>query len=157
MTWHGRELDLLELLARTLENAARLYEAYSRAFPELEEFWFGLAMEEVDSSNLVHSCIMQIRSGSIHVDTSRIDEAELQNLLDSIQGELARVQRKKIDINDAIDSALNIERMIVEGEYLEVLSTYLEEIGHPLPYPVVTAKNHVKVLEQMSRDLKDDV
>ena len=154
MTWHGRELDTLELLAKTLENGARLYETYSLAFPELEGFWFGLAMEEVDNSNMVHGCIVQIRRGSIHVDTGRIDQVELQSLLDLIQGELTRVRRKKIDIIDAISFALNIERRIIEGEYLEVLSTYLEEIEHPVPYPVVTAKNHVKVLEQMSRDLK---
>lgn len=157
MDWHEREIDILELLAKAVETNARLYEAYSRMFPEFEGFWFGLVMEEVDNSNLVHNCIAQIRRGSIHVDTGRIDHVALQSLLDSIQGELARVRRKKIDVINAISFALDIERRIVEGEYLEILSTYLEEIGHPLPYPVVTAKNHVKVLEQMFRDLSGNV
>lgn len=157
MNWHEREIDILELLAKAIESCARLYEAYSRAFPELEGFWFGLVMEEVDNSNLVHNCVLQIRKGSIHVDTDRIDPVALRSLLDLVQGELTRIRRKKMDIVDAISVAIDIESRIIEGEYLEVLSSYLEEIGHPLPYPVVTAKNHVKVLQQMFQDLSGNV
>jgi hypothetical protein len=155
MAWHGREIDILEMLNRTFESCARLYEAYSQSFPELEEFWFGLAMEEVDNSNLMHDCIAQVRGGHIHIDTGRIDETGLQGLMDCIQSELALVRRGKgIGVTDAISFALDVEKKIIEGEYLEVLNTCLEEIERPLLYPMVTAKNRVKVLENMSSDLQ---
>jgi hypothetical protein len=148
-----QHVRVLELLGKIVDAVARLFEAYSRAFPEHTDFWFGMAMEEVDHSNLVHECIGGLKRGRLHVSTEGFDTEAMQALLDRVESELERARRGPIELRDALRIALDIQKTVIEGEYLDLLGYYCIETERPGSYPPSTARSHVKAVESFLEEV----
>ena len=92
MTSLGKKVTIIQTLAMNEENVGRLYEAYANKFPEHEEFWFGLAIEEVDHSNRVLELLNKVKKGSARIYEDRFHTDDLQRFQDNLKEQLDRVR-----------------------------------------------------------------
>ena len=70
--------DLLRALIKIEETVARLYQAYAEKFPEYEEFWTGLVMEQIDHSNVIHARLAEAKKGSVHFSRDKVSAEAIQ-------------------------------------------------------------------------------
>lgn len=61
------ETNILQMMVANEEAVSRLYEVYGSMFPEHEEFWFGLAMEEADHASWILELLHKVSKGSASI------------------------------------------------------------------------------------------
>ncbi|MFC1949095.1 hypothetical protein ACFLW0_02865 [Chloroflexota bacterium] len=148
MTPPEKREEMMQMLAASEEAVGRLYDAYAGRFPEHEEFWLGLAMEEADHANTVFDLMRKVKDGSASFFESRLSVEKVQELQGHLGRQLARVKKEKISFADALSVAVDIEKSLSEHKYYWFFSGASEEVQELLDYLDSATQNHIKVLER---------
>ena len=74
-----KPVNMIHMLAANEEAVGQLYDAYANEFPEHEEFWFGLSMEEADHSNWILELVHRVNEGSATFFKDRITIDDIQS------------------------------------------------------------------------------
>jgi len=109
------EENPIQILTETEEDIGRLYEAYAKKMPEHEEFWFGLVLEEVDHSNMVHSLVSKIDTDSVSFTSAPEVINKLKEFRDFLVNEKQKVKKEDISFTDALQVAVDIENSIIKN------------------------------------------
>jgi hypothetical protein len=141
------KLNMMQTLVKVEETTGRLYEAYGRIFPEHEEFWFGLTMEEADHASAILDLINMYRNGkaNFYEDSKLIAVAE--NLLSQLENELKQAEQGPLSFNDALSRALNIEKSLAEHRFYRMFGGSSRETLSILELLDSSSNNHVNVLQ----------
>lgn len=148
MTSEENREKTIQMLTETEEAIGRLYEAYSKALPEHEEFWFGLVMEEADHSNLVHSLLNKVRKGSASfvADTKLADE--VKDVREFLKKEQERAKRENMSFIDALNTALNIEKSLIKQDFYLLFTNPTQDVSSTLHQLRRDVENHIKFLQR---------
>jgi rubrerythrin len=141
-------LKQIQILEENEEALAGLYQAYANRFPEYEEFWFGLAMQEIDHSNLIHELIQRVKRGEARLYEHTLDIVYLQNFKELIDRETDRANYESISHHEALSTALRVEKDIIEHKYAQIFDSDSEEIRRILDEMTIATKRHRKLLEE---------
>jgi len=109
------EENSIQVLTETEEDIGRLYEAYAKNMPEHEEFWFGLVLEEADHSNMVHSLVDKLNTGSVSFTSAPEVIDKLKEFRDFLINEKEQVKKEDLSFTDALQVALDIENSIIKN------------------------------------------
>ena len=141
------KLNVMQMLVEVEETTGRLYEAYGRIFPEHEEFWFGLTVEEADRASAILDLINMYKKGrtSFHEDSRMITEAE--KLLSRLKNELEQAEQGQFSFNDALLRALDIEKSLAEHRFYRMFGGGSRETLSILELLDSFSNNHVKILQ----------
>ena len=141
-------LKQIQILEENEEALAGLYQAYANRFPEYEEFWFSLAIQEIDHSNLIHELIQKINRGEALLYEHTLDIAYLQTFRDLIKRETDRAKYKPISHYEALSTALSVEKDIIEHKYAQIFDSDSTDIRRILDEMTIATKRHLKLLEE---------
>ncbi|MBN1868184.1 hypothetical protein JW916_12940 [Candidatus Sumerlaeota bacterium] len=116
---------ILSLLIENEEAAAELYRAYGTRFVETQALWAGLAAEERS-----HAAQLRTLSKSLEIDVSRagptFDPVWIQEGIDRAKEETSRAQRNEITLQQALETAIEIERGMIEKGFFEIFDGHDE-------------------------------
>jgi len=143
-----KNLKTMQMLAATEEAVGRLYEIYANRFPEHEEFWFGLTMEEADHSNSILDLISKVRKGSANFFANQSLVENVQKFQDHLKQQQSRAKREDISFIDALHVALDIEKSLIEREFYRLFEGVSVETRNVLKYLDSASGNHIKVLQR---------
>lgn len=115
-----KKAAVIETLAKHEEAIARLYGAYSEAFPDQRDFWSSLAAEEVEHAAWLRNLIPQIEKGSVYFDERRFQTEAIRTSQGYLEELAAGVQKEKPPAIKALSEALDIERALIERGYFRV-------------------------------------
>jgi rubrerythrin len=115
------QANVIEMLARHEEAMSRLYSAYLKMFPDHETLWFDLSQEEQEHAKWLRDLIPQIKTGTVYFSEKRFRREAIQTSLDYVEGHVAKAQKEKIAAKEALSTALDIEKAIIESRYFEVI------------------------------------
>ena len=141
-------INQIQILEENEEAIANLYQSYANRFPEYEEFWFGLAMQETDYSNLLHELIQRVKRGEAHLYEHTLDIAYLQSFRDLIKRETDRAEHKPISHYEALSTALHVEKDIIEHKYAQIFDSDSENIRRILDEMTIATKRHLRLIEE---------
>jgi rubrerythrin len=113
--------DVIEMLAKHEEAMSRLYSAYLKLFPEGKDLWYGMAEEELEHAKWLRDLVPQIKTGAVYFSEKRFRREAIQTSLEYVEGHLAKAQKEKIAVKEALSTALDIEKAIIESRYFEVI------------------------------------
>jgi hypothetical protein len=147
-------LKQIQLLEDNEEALSGLYQAYANRFPEYEEFWFGLAMQEVDHSNLIHELIQSVKRGEARLYEHMLDIEYLQIFSDLIERETDRAKYQSISHYEALSTAMGIEKDIIEHKYAQIFDSDSEHVRSTLDEMTIATKRHLRLLEEHMDTLK---
>jgi hypothetical protein len=155
MTSPPKSVSIIKMLAANEEAVGRLYEAYAGKFPEHEEFWFGLAMEEADLSNWIFELLRKVNEGSASIYEDRFQAEDMQKFHNYLKEQLDKVKQEKISLVNALCTALDIEKSLVERGFLQVFEGDSEETLSVLEYLTSATGNHIKVIQRQLEQQKE--
>ncbi|MEJ2740099.1 MAG: hypothetical protein P8105_09785 [Dehalococcoidia bacterium] len=141
-------LKQIQILEENEEALAGLYQSYAGRFPEYDEFWFGLAMQKLDHSNLLHELIQRVRRGEVHLYEHTLDIAYLQSFRDRVKRETDRAKHEPISHYEALSTAQHVEKDIIEHRYAQIFDSDSEDIRRTLDEMTTITKRHLKLLEE---------
>jgi len=145
---------MMQMLAANEEAVGRIYEAYANKFPEHEQFWFGLAMEEADHSNWIFELLHKVSKGSASIYEDRFHTEDIQRFQDYLEEQLDIVRQEKISFVDALLTALDIEESLVERRFFHVFEGDSEETRSVLEYLASATENHIKIIKRQLEQQK---
>jgi rubrerythrin len=123
MSIEEKKAEVIEILASHEEAIARLYGAYSEAYPDMKDFWSDLAAEEIGHAAWLRNLIPQIEEGSVYFDERRFQTQAIKTSQNYLEELVAQVQKEKPPAIMALSAALDIEKALIERGYFEVAQT----------------------------------
>ena len=150
-----KPIKIIKLLAVNEEAVGQLYEAYASEFPEHEEFWSGLAMEEADHSNWIMELLRKVNEGSVSIYEGRFHIEDVQRLQDYLNEQLIRAKQGNILFVEALSTALNIEKSLIERHFFEVFEGDSEKTRSVLEFLASATENHIGLIQRQLKRQKE--
>lgn len=148
MTAGKKEMDAAEMLATHEEAIGGLYRAFAKLFPDHESFWSGLAGEEAEHAKWIRDLTAKAEAGSAHLDEKRFRTEAIQTSLDYIRNLTAQSSSGNIELTDALSTALDIEKALIERKYFEILRGDSEEVKRTLEALTKSTKAHIERVQR---------
>lgn len=150
-----KQKELIEKLAQNEESVSQLYRAYADRFPAYNEFWAGLADEEMKHASWLRQLSMKIVDGSpLYVDEDRFRVQPVQIYQNYLQQELTKAKGADISLTYALSVTASIEESLIERKYFEVFETDSVELKHVLLNLADATRAHMNKAREMLRKHK---
>ena len=147
----NKKRQILKLLAENEEAVGRLYRAYAQKFPRYQDFWSGLAQEEIQHSRWIKK-LSNMSDYSVEIKEDKYDTKVFQISSEYIEEKLDQAKNEKMSIKDALSVALDIETGMLERGYFTVFegdSRELKKILHGLT--TATEEHTNKIREVLAK------
>jgi rubrerythrin len=123
---------IMDLLVKNEETMSKLYKLCAKKFPDLRDFWLGLASDELEHADSIHRLSLHIKKGTVCLSADRFMGQDIQIVLDSVKDAMAQIKKQRITLIDALSIGLYIERSLMERRFFEVFTTVHEELKQTL-------------------------
>lgn len=137
-------IEQIGLLVKNEESLAGLYQTYADRFPEHEEFWMGMATEEIDRANLIHEIAQKIKNKKARVYERQSGTKYLEDFNDMVVEETDRAHNKPLTNDDALNTAQRVMQYMIEHSYFNIFDSDSEEIRSELDR-LATAVRHYNI------------
>lgn len=148
MTAEEKQVDATEMLANHEEAIGGLYKAYAKLFPDHESFWSGLAREETEHATWIRDLASKTEAGPASLEQNRFRPEAIQTSLDYIRNLTAEAPGQKIELMDALSTALDIEKALIERKYFEILQGDSEEVRRTFEALTRSTKAHIERVQK---------
>ena len=122
MDWKGENANVIKLLFKHEIALSHLYGEYAKRFPDHEDFWSRLSAEEREHAILISKLFETIKDGSAKIDGQILKVNALQTANRRVNHLLSEVKEKDIPFINALSTALDIERSMIEKKAFRVFN-----------------------------------
>jgi hypothetical protein len=138
----------INLLGKTEEALAGLYQIYAQRFQEHDEFWTGMAMEEIDHSNLIHDISQKIKHHQARLYEHLSGSQAMADFNNILQQETERAKYENLSHLDALKTSLKLVKYIVDHNYFYIFDSDSEEIRTILDELTEAAHSHYTFIKE---------
>jgi rubrerythrin len=144
-----KKAAVIELLASHEEAIARLYGTYSEAYPDMKDFWSGLAAEEIEHATWLRNLISKIEEGSVYFDERRFQIQAIKTSQNYLEELKAQVQKEKPPAIKALSAALDIEKALIERGYFSVAETDSPSLKQTFENLAKSTTEHIEKVQEV--------
>lgn len=141
--------EIMQALEEHEQAMSELYQAYAARFPEMDEFWSLLAMEEMIHADSVEFLLHKIEEGAAHAAQHQFKLAVIRNSSVYVREEIARANAVDLLPINALSIALSLEQAILERRFFEVFAEDSKEVASLLTGLQEGAQEHIHRVEEM--------
>jgi rubrerythrin len=159
MTLQDAEIHELETLARHEEAVGELYDTYAEVFPQRNNFWKQLAIEERGHATWLRNMYPHVEDNSVTFDEGRFNVKALETSIRYLKK--WALEARDIELINALSIAMDIEGGIIERNYFKVFDSDNEDLKQVFNSLVEACKQHKKrvsdALDEVRRLPQSDV
>jgi hypothetical protein len=122
------QIEAIGLMAAHESALAELYRTYAGQFPEHQDFWSGLAGDEVRHARWVAGFADDVKRGTAEVNPGRFESESMLASLDAVKERRAEAQTGEPSLLDALSSAKKFEDELIESRYFEIFDEDAPEL-----------------------------
>jgi len=148
------QIKTIELLANHEEAISELYRKYSGKFPDYEQFWLGLAEEEVLHAKWIRELRDDIEEGTVFCNEGRFNIIGVQTSLNYIKKQIVDSENQEISLPFALFLALDIENALLERKYFEIFEGDSVGLKHVLQDLAESTEPHRDRIEKALKEEK---
>jgi len=111
---------ILEAMKEHELAIAHLYEVYAEVFPECEDLWAGLSMEELQHAKWIDALDANVQNNTEDVVVERFRIGAIEHSIQYIKQQAATAYQPDFILINALSTALQLERALLENKYFEV-------------------------------------
>lgn len=116
--------QLIDKMAESEELISQLYRAYADRFPTLQEFWSGLADEEMEHANSLYELCAKVTGQlPLYIKEDRFKIQAIQTYQEYLQKEIENARKKELLLINALAVSRYIEESLIESKYFEAFET----------------------------------
>lgn len=133
---------LMDLFEENELNISALYSIYAQKFPEKQAFWERLSNEEISHAN-------SIRNEKITIDAiveTKFTHGVVNYIMSFVLEEIKKTKREEITHQDALHTALRIERSMLEKKCFDIFTPTNETIKKIFLKLNAETEHHIQVL-----------
>ena len=140
---------VLTMMAENEELVSDLYRRYSEKFTMHKDFWFGLAVEEINHSTWILDLNKKVLEGNVRFNESRFNTYAIKNFKDYMNEMIGIANTHEVTLESALGTALNIESALIERKFFEVFEADSEELKEVLNLLAVSTKRHADLVTEL--------
>lgn len=131
---------------------AGLYEVYSEAFPECEDFWAGLSMEELQHAKWIEALDANMQNNPEDFVVERFRIGAIEHSIQYVKQLTATAYQPDFILINALSTALQLERALLENKYFEVFEGDSANTRKTLALLAESTHTHYKKLHTFWRE-----
>lgn len=143
------ESIVLKMMAKNEELVSSLYRIYSEKFAVHKDFWFGLAVEEIEHSAWILDLNKKVLEGDVRFNESRFNVYAIENFRDYMNELIDIANTQEITLESALSNALNIESSLIEKKFFDVFEADSGELKEVLNLLAISTKRHAKLVRAL--------
>ncbi|MBN1393341.1 MAG: hypothetical protein JW947_11150 [Sedimentisphaerales bacterium] len=140
---------LLEAMKEHEEVIARLYDCYAGKFPEHRSFWAELSKEEVQHADWIDTLRSRIEEGSEDIVVDRFPVVAIEDSINFINRQITRAADADFELINALSTALDLEKALIENKYFEVFEGDSKETIRTLASLARSTREHRQRIQEM--------
>ena len=131
---------------------ADLYEVYAETFPECKDLWVELSREEIQHANWLDTLQAGIEDSSEDFVVERFAIAAIEHSIGYVKQLAARAHEPDFLLINALSTALQLEKALIENKYFEVFEGDSENTNRTLALLEQCTKIHYEKLHKAWRE-----
>lgn len=142
-------LQIAELLAQNESVLGELYRSYAALLPAQAEAWNGLAEEEELHAAWLRRLLPKLEAGTVTFEPARFKPRAIENSIASVRERLAAAGAKTPTEREALGTALELERSLLENGYFTILEADAEELRRTFEQLTRSTRNHLHYVQSL--------
>lgn len=143
--------DIFAALAHNEELVGALYRKYAERFPELSEFWNGLAVAEQKHSGWLNRLGEDIGDQGVSV-TGRFSSAAITTFHNYLEREITAAGLKGYRLEQALATALYTEKSLIEKDFYQSITQQDGEASALLEALVTESREHLDLIRKKMKE-----
>ena len=153
MPSEAEQIQTLGLMAAHESALADLYRAYAKTLPSYEDFFHGLAADEVLHARMLAGFVDDVKTRKVSVKPGRFSSQSILSSLDFTKERVAEAERGEVSLMEALSTARDLEDGLIERKYFGIFEDDGPELTKLLERLAVETEAHRrKVTEAWERE-----
>jgi rubrerythrin len=153
MPSEAEQIQTLGLMAAHESALADLYRAYAKTLPSYEDFFNGLAADEVLHARMLAGFVDDVKTRKVSVKPGRFSSQSILSSLDITKERVAEAERGEVSLMEALSTARDLEDGLIERKYFGIFEDDGPELTKLLERLAVETEAHRrKVTEAWERE-----
>ena len=131
---------------------ADLYQVYAETFPECKDLWSELSREEIQHANWLDTLQTEIEKSDEDFIVERFPIAAIEHSIGYVKQLGARAHQSDFTLINALSTALQLEKALIENKYFEVLEGDSAKTRHALDRLAQSTHIHYEKLHKAWRN-----
>ncbi|MFA6973114.1 MAG: hypothetical protein WC238_00045 [Parcubacteria group bacterium] len=141
--------QIVNLLVSNEEGMQYLYEAYAKKFLGYGDFWKGIAKEEESHAAWIRRLYDKMKAGMADFAERRFPVDALQKSVAYLEEEKKKVDQGEMSLLYALETAVHIERGMLEHKFFEVFAADSIELQTVLEALQLGTQQHLQEVQKM--------
>lgn len=137
--------SLIRLFEENELNISELYGLFSKKIVEHKDFWGRLSKEEITHAQNIHDSQTSL---GIKISEKNFTRDALNYVINFVDEKIEQIGKEGITHTDAIDTALRIERSIIEKKCFEFFEADNENTKDFIKKLNKETETHIRILEK---------
>ena len=143
---------IIEALREHELAIAGLYEAYAEVFPECEDLWAGLAMEELQHAKWIDALYANVQNNPQDFVVERFRICAIEHSIEYVKQQTAAAYQGDFMLMNALSTAVQLERALLENKYFEVFEGDIASTRRTLALLGESTRGHYQKLHRFWRE-----
>jgi len=140
----------LKLLRENEELLSTLYKKYAKKFADHQFFWERLSDDEISHANALKALE---KLAKVTEKKARFNDTEILEFTSYINIHINKAEDKNHTIKEAIKTALDIEKDLLEKKFFEIFDEDSVELKNAIKYLKKSTDSHLKAVEKAFKKL----
>ena len=144
----------LEIAKKLIEcelTISKLYSTCAEHFPELSDFWNGLAQEEIRHADTIEELLSQVDGSMLKLNKKRFNIRPLEISVEHTKNVIGRIELGELDLIGVLSLALDIEQSVIESKYYEVFEGGSRDYSDRLKQVRNESRGHSMLISDMKQ------
>ena len=156
MALHPDQSELLEQLISQEEMISRLYEIFSKQFPQHASFWKELSLAEVRHAKLLKQLQEAVKKEQVIFDSGNITTKTLSFYLTRLEEVLQKAKAGEFTLQTALVCAVDYESSLVEKKIFSLFDSPHTKTIEVLNILQSETEEHVEFIKNIQRAVSED-
>jgi hypothetical protein len=112
--------ELIQYLQLYELSIANLYDTFATALPESRKAWKVFANEERLHAKWINALDLLVKNEKLSVEKTKFTVQGTNVAIDYIERQIDRTEKNNIDLKQALNIAINIEKSLLENAFLKI-------------------------------------
>lgn len=130
---------------------SKLYSFCAEKFPELSEFWNGLAQEEIVHADTIKELMSQVDGRSLKLNKNRFNIRPLEISMEHVKNVIGRLEIGELDLIGILSLAGDLEQSVLESKYYEIFEGNSREFNDKLKSVRNESRGHAMKIRVMKQ------
>ena len=144
-------LEIAKKLIEVELTISKLYSTSAEHFPELSDFWNGLAQEEIGHANTIEDLLSQVDGRMLKLNKKRFNIRPLEISIEHAENIISRIELRELDLIGVLSLALDIEQSVIESKYYEIFEGGSRDYSDRLKKVRNESRGHAMLISDMKQ------